>query len=394
MNSSPLFPVQTEKSSSKITPTRILRSAEALRIAFVSDAVIGRNGVGTYYQDLLQQIRPHVAEAQLYSPATAPDELEQFSIPLPGDKTQRLAWPDVGRLNSLLTSLNPNLIVLPSLGPYSFFGLRYARQTGTPIAIVNHTDFDKLLGLYWPKILSRPVQMALHRLQRSLMRGADGVAAMSAEAINTAADLGAQFCRVVGTPLPSNFFTTQRTEVERRIRRVLFAGRFAKEKGIGTLLQSAAKLPDIEFTFAGDGPLRWQVTEAAKRLPNVRFIGWVDRVGILGEIDRCQALVLPSKFETFGTVALECLARRRFVLVSRDCGISNWPSLKQGLFFVERDECLHKSLSRLHSQSHESRLQVAALAWKEVAKFHTSAIQSWLDFLCDTLARSNKDSGK
>ena len=36
---------------------------------------------------------------------------------------------------------------------------------------------------------------------------------------------------------------------------VLYFGRFSQEKGIGTLIKVCKDLPDVQFIFAGTGPL-------------------------------------------------------------------------------------------------------------------------------------------
>ncbi|MBO4899428.1 MAG: glycosyltransferase family 4 protein [Lachnospiraceae bacterium] len=51
---------------------------------------------------------------------------------------------------------------------------------------------------------------------------------------------------------------------------VLYFGRFSEEKGIATLLKVCESLPDIDFVFAGSGPLETQVN-ALKNVKNVGF---------------------------------------------------------------------------------------------------------------------------
>ena len=51
---------------------------------------------------------------------------------------------------------------------------------------------------------------------------------------------------------------------------VLYFGRFSEEKGIGTLLKVCKELPDIQFVFAGTGPLESKVNES-KNIKNVGF---------------------------------------------------------------------------------------------------------------------------
>ena len=51
---------------------------------------------------------------------------------------------------------------------------------------------------------------------------------------------------------------------------ILYFGRFSEEKGIGTLIQAAKELPDVQFIFAGTGPLESEIS-GVKNIKNVGF---------------------------------------------------------------------------------------------------------------------------
>ena len=51
---------------------------------------------------------------------------------------------------------------------------------------------------------------------------------------------------------------------------VLYFGRFSEEKGIGTLIKVCKKLPDVQFIFAGTGPLE-ETVNGIKNINNVGF---------------------------------------------------------------------------------------------------------------------------
>ena len=51
---------------------------------------------------------------------------------------------------------------------------------------------------------------------------------------------------------------------------VLYFGRFSEEKGIGTLIQVCKELPDVNFIFAGTGPLEDQLAGIA----NIKNVGF------------------------------------------------------------------------------------------------------------------------
>ena len=51
---------------------------------------------------------------------------------------------------------------------------------------------------------------------------------------------------------------------------VLYFGRFSEEKGIGTLIKVCKELPDVQFIFAGAGPLD-ETVNGIKNIKNVGF---------------------------------------------------------------------------------------------------------------------------
>ena len=51
---------------------------------------------------------------------------------------------------------------------------------------------------------------------------------------------------------------------------VLYFGRFSEEKGISTLIQAAKELPEVQFIFAGTGPLESEIS-GVKNIKNVGF---------------------------------------------------------------------------------------------------------------------------
>lgn len=354
-----------------------------LRIAVVSDAIAGRNGVGTFYQDLLAQIEGDVATAELISPKQSADNsLERFTLPLPGDKTQRLAWPRRSEMNARLDQLRPNLIVIPSLGPFSFFAFSYARKNRISV-VVNHTDFDHLLSLYWTKWAVWPFRIGLSAVNRWLCKRAAAVGVMHSEALETASRYGARMVRVMGTPLSSEFLSRPIRPLTENVMRAVFVGRLAKEKGIADLLKTVSLSPQTHFTIVGDGPLREEVEATAKVCKNLTYRGWLSRSSVLTEIDAADVLVLPSAYETFGTVALEALARQRYVIASSGCGITKWPALADGIFLTSDAKDLKEVLDDIQKMEPLDRRQMAGKSWQAVEAFNNQAVKEWLNLFCD-----------
>jgi hypothetical protein len=90
---------------------------------------------------------------------------------------------------------------------------------------------------------------------------------------------------------------------------LLLLSRMHERKGIDTFLLALQGLPGCVAWLAGDGPLQAQMEKLAKDLgiaDRVRFLGWrTDRSALLRAADIC---VLPSRYESFGTVILEAWA--------------------------------------------------------------------------------------
>lgn len=95
---------------------------------------------------------------------------------------------------------------------------------------------------------------------------------------------------------------------------ILFVGRMIEIKGIGFLLNSAKKFPKIMFIFIGDGPMRINVENAARKMKNIVYIGRFSQ----GKTDELKKLIryysaadlfatIPTYDEGFGAVYLEAV---------------------------------------------------------------------------------------
>ena len=73
---------------------------------------------------------------------------------------------------------------------------------------------------------------------------------------------------------------------------VLYFGRFSEEKGIGTLIQAAKELPDIQFIFAGTGPLESEINGVA----NIKNVGFQKGAALEKLIREAKFSVYPSEW--------------------------------------------------------------------------------------------------
>ncbi|MFC4558015.1 glycosyltransferase [Virgibacillus kekensis] len=79
---------------------------------------------------------------------------------------------------------------------------------------------------------------------------------------------------------------------------------------------------NTELVIGGDGPLKEELkNQVAKKglQGNVHFLGQLNRDQVINEMQKCDAFVLASKYETFGIVYLEALASGKPIIATK-CG--------------------------------------------------------------------------
>ncbi|MGB5831515.1 MAG: glycosyltransferase [Thiohalocapsa sp.] len=359
--------------------------ASNLRIAIVSDAAPERNGVGAYYRDLAQHLKALGSRVDLISPRfRAGRWYGGLALPLPGDPTQKFVLPSPSLLARRLARLAPTAVIVPTPGPFGMIGMYLARRRHARLVIGFHTHFERLAALNenW-RLRGRVAQTYLNACNRKLFRESDLVLANSEEMVAVAHEIGARNVGLMGTSIPKQFLDQPPMPMRGAIERVLFAGRLAPEKNLGAVIEAAKTLPEVQFLVAGDGPLREWLKEEAKHLPNLVYVGWVKRAQILPLIDSIDALVLPSTVESFGTIALEAMARQRLVVVSAQCGILSWDSLKRGLFQMGDGETLSKALMRVRALDRAILERKAGIARDAARAINDRTLRHWIGLLAN-----------
>lgn len=359
--------------------------ASGLRVAIISDAAPERNGVGTYYRDLAEHLKAAGAKVELISPRFRAGRWHGgLAMPMPGDPTQRFLIPRPKLISRRLKRLDPNAIIIPTPGPYGMLGLIMARRTSARLVVGFHTHFERLAALnnHW-RLFGVLAQGYLNNCHRALFKSSHLVLANSHEMLDVARAIGATKVGLMGTPIPKHFLDVPVSPLRPRIAQVLFAGRLAPEKNLGAVVEAAEALPQLQFQIAGDGPLRDWVEQEAARLPNLDYVGWVRRQEILPLIDRTDILVLPSTIESFGTIALEAMARGRLVVVSSQCGILSWDQLNRALFQMRDDETLSSTLMRVCALDQGILERKAALGLEAAREINNRNLRHWLSVLRD-----------
>ncbi len=110
-------------------------------------------------------------------------------------------------------------------------------------------------------------------------------------------------------------------------RRVVFAGRVVRPKGVAVLIRAAREV-DAEFVICGDGRLLEPMRDLARRTgvqDRVSFTGWLSPDRLAQELADASVVAMPSLWpEPFGLVGIEALAAGRPVIASATGGVGDW----------------------------------------------------------------------
>ena len=111
-------------------------------------------------------------------------------------------------------------------------------------------------------------------------------------------------------------------------------GRHVRQKGLDLLMDAwpavRAEIPSARLVIGGSGPDTPALVE--RGMPGVEFVGSLDRRGVADLLSRSRVVVVPSREEPFGIVALEAMASGRGVVWSTHGGLSEatgglgWPA--------------------------------------------------------------------
>lgn len=97
-----------------------------------------------------------------------------------------------------------------------------------------------------------------------------------------------------------------------------FIGRLESQKGIHILINSAKKLPNINFYIAGEGPMLEYLEKLAEGLNNVFFVGVKNPINFMCSVD---IIIVPSIREPLGNVIIEAGFCKKAVIASNIDGI-------------------------------------------------------------------------
>ena len=287
----------------------------------------------------------HVAETLIgglasYIDAVASDQVEKFGrggvrIIGPADQLHHLSEADLctgftrtGRNLTSLRRLQRSVeLMLDSFAPnvvhaHSFFAGLVVR------ALVDRKKLAGVSVIYCPHgwVFCRKTSLvgrfAGQLVERALQARADQIHCISQYELQAGARAGIgadkMFCLPNRIPDQAPPSQAERIKMFRSpsALRVAFLGRLDRQKGFDILLQAARSLgPGVEILAAG--------TRAVDGLQpfdapaNVSMLGWLGHDAADALIRECDVVVVPSRWEGFGLVALEAMRAGKALVASR-----------------------------------------------------------------------------
>lgn len=109
---------------------------------------------------------------------------------------------------------------------------------------------------------------------------------------------------------------------------VLLPARLVEKKGVDTAIRAWKELPrrlPARLVIAGTGPEEAALRRLVADLSlddSVEMAGAVDPIRLRAMMSRCRLVLIPSRWEAFGMVALEAMAASRPVVATRSGGVT------------------------------------------------------------------------
>lgn len=136
---------------------------------------------------------------------------------------------------------------------------------------------------------------------------------------------------------------------------LLFVGRFDPQKGIDWLLRVFSKCPrkDIHLYVIGDNVVSNGMGIEKKNTEKVTFLGWVNHDELPAYYEACDAVIMPSRWEAFGLVAIEAMKYGKPVIASNRGALPELISNDETgfIFKLDRTDSLLKLLTIVNKEN-------------------------------------------
>lgn len=326
-------------------------------------AETSRGGCGTYLNEMLPQQLAALGEARLrcIAPRQHLDQLDRLPAALLHgfDRPSRArGLPQLAAsVRRLVREWQPDLI-----HAHSTFAGAVVRTLSlvTPMPPVIYCPHGWVFDVPLPGPVSRLVRLTERWLSG---RCARIVAISQAERLQAlACGIPDERIVVVRNGVAAEASTDVAAWDDRRLR-LLFVGRLDRQKGADTLIDAIAPLQrSLCLRIVGER-VHGGREHALPSLPHVSYTGWLSLEQVAAQINACDAVVMPSRWEGFGLVAVEAMRAAKPVLASEVGGLREIVQDPQTGRFFPPDNPL--ALRRLLASLDRDQLRRQGLAGRE-----------------------------
>lgn len=166
------------------------------------------------------------------------------------------------------------------------------------------------------------------RLSHLMTKAAEGLLARTSDRIICIS--GDEFNEAIGAGIPADRLTLVNNGISKsrplpqvvaanwdsKKVKVLFIGRLDRQKGFDLLIEAARSLEDVlDVRIVGASVI--SKSEGPAVPANVSLLGWLDRQKIETYLEAADLVVIPSRWEAFGLVALEAMRAAKPILAFR-----------------------------------------------------------------------------
>ena len=277
------------------------------------------------------------------------------------DRLMEIRW----QVSKLKRTFAPNVVHIFSTGRGDFFHLTTSNSYPAPLLVTLHGERLHLGDSF----------------RAQTLRAADWVTCISAAVLTSVRQLGQEIVPrsslvYNGVDMPPDSPEPLPTDGAR----LLCLGRLVPEKGFDVALAAfasiIARFPEVRLTVAGDGPQRSRLEQQAIRLgvqDAVDFAGWIDPENVPALINTATAVVMPSRYEPFGLVALDAALMARPIIASRVGGLAEVIEHEHTGLLVEKEDSKALADAMAFLLDHPER----ATQMGQAARQRTQAVFSW-----------------
>ncbi len=317
-----------------------MTDSRRLRIALFSDSALPiLNGVSISIRSLVHELRSRGHSVTIFTAAhfnyrdPDPNTIRFPAIETPWTKGYPLAFPPFYPMLREFRKHKFDIVHTHTPFTIGYVGLRWAESHDLPIVSTYHTLYDRYA--HYIPLPRRYVRFKIAKHTSFYYNNVDHVITPSEASMKW---LQRHSVTTPVTVIPTGISSggmIDRAEARMNLgvdpdeRILLYVGRIAQEKNLGTLFESVAMAfrgdPRLRLWLVGDGPYREEARAMVRALgigDRVRFVGFVPREEVEPYYAAADLFVFTSVTETQGLVVQEAMAHGLPAIVAVGGGAS------------------------------------------------------------------------